>query len=107
MNNDANPLTWAVSTWVLAILMGIFGGLINLLSKYSNTNRASRATLFFSWLGELFVCGFVGLMVFFTMTAYDQPLALCAVGAAIGGHWSSRLVFLVDRLLEKKIEDIT
>ena len=98
-----NPLEWPFSLWLLAVTMAVMGGAINFVSKAKQ--KIGRFKLF-EMLGEFFFCGFVGLCVFFALAAYDNVLAVCAVGAAIGGHSSTRLVFLIDKLLERKIDGL-
>jgi len=103
MGDLKNPLQWELSLWLFAVIMALMGGAINFIGK--NKSRPGHFTVF-EMLGELIFCGFVGLCVFFVLSAYDNPLSVCAVGAAIGGHSSTRLVFLVDKMLEKKINEV-
>jgi hypothetical protein len=100
-----DPFDWPLRLWVLVISVAVFGGAVRWIGRYKQEHR--RPFKFFEWVGELFFCGFVGLMVFFAMVSFDYPLLISVVGAAIGGHFSTRIVFLLDTVLEKKLKSLT
>ena len=99
---DKNPLNWPVSLWLFAVIMAILGGIVHYLTRAKSRQRFKPLEFF----GELFFCGFVGLNIFFALAAYDQPVSVCAIGAAIGGHSSTRLIFVLEKFLDKKIDEV-
>lgn len=99
---DKDPATWAASTWWLAFGMACAGGLVNWYAKIKR--GYTRAFNIVELIGEIFTSGFVGLSVFFTMAALDQPVAACAAGAGIGGHMATRLLFAIERAVEARLD---
>lgn len=98
---EKDPTNWPYSTWLLAVGMASSGGLINWISRLRKGH--TRAFNILELLGEIFTSGFVGLGVFMAAEATDQPLGLCAAAAVVGGHMATRLLFAVEKLLERKI----
>jgi len=60
---------------------------------------------FFELIGEMFTSGMVGLGVFMTLAAFDQPAGLCAAAAGISGHMATRLLFAIERAIERRINN--
>jgi hypothetical protein len=98
---EKDPTTWSAATWLLALSMGIGGGMINWYAKV----KQGRARLFnlVELIGEIFTSGFVGLAVFMFLDAIGQPLGLCGAAAGIGGHMATRLLFAIERAIERKL----
>jgi hypothetical protein len=103
MNIDnTDPTTWEMKYWYLSICMGVFGGLINWLAKVNK--GVSRPFNVVELLGELFASGVVGLIVFMSCQANGISVALSAALSGVGGHMGTRLLFILEKLLEKQIE---
>jgi hypothetical protein len=83
--------------------MAIGGGLINWYAKV----KQGRARIFniVELVGEIFTSGFVGLGVFMLLAAIDQPLGLCAAASGVGGHMATRLLFALERAVERKLDE--
>ncbi len=101
---EKDPTTWSQSTWILAISMAASGGIINWLGRIREGH--TRAFNIMELFGNIFTSGFVGVGVFMAAESLDQPIGLCAAAAGIGGHMAARLLFAVEKLLEKKITDL-
>ena len=102
---DKDPTTWALGTWVLALSMAVGGGLIN---WYARIRRGhARAFNFIELIGEIFTSGFVGLCVFMLLSSWDQPACLCAAAAGVSGHMATRLLFTVERAIERQLGSFT
>lgn len=97
---EKDPTAWSYGTWLLAIGMAFAGGFVNWYHKVKkgHTRMFNLVELF----GEIFVSGFVGLVVFMTLTAYDFPVALCAAASGIGGHMATRLLFAIEKVIEAR-----
>ena len=99
---EKDPTTWALGTWILALSMALGGGLINWYAKLKRGHV--RAFNFVELIGEIFTSGFVGLGVFMFLSSWDQPAGACAAAAWVTGHMATRLLFAVERAIERQID---
>jgi hypothetical protein len=97
---EKDPLNWTLGTWVLAVIMASGGGVINWFAhaKKRHPHRFSIIEL----IGEMATSGLVGIGVFMVAASYDQPTAICAAFAGVSGHMATRVLFLVERWIEKQ-----
>lgn len=102
---DKDPTTWALGTWVLAISMAIGGGLINWYARIKRGH--ARAFNFVELVGEIFTSGLVGLGIFMLLSSWDQPAGACAAAAGVSGHMATRLLFAVERAIERQLDSFT
>lgn len=100
---DKDPANWTLFTWALALAMPFGGGLVNWYAriKAGHTKVFNIAEL----LGEVFTSGFVGLAMFMALSSFDQPAGLCAAAAGISGHMATRLLFAIERAVERRLEE--
>lgn len=96
-----DPTTWTLATWLLAVGMSCAGGLINWYSRVRLGH--TRAFNVVELIGEIFTAGFVGLGVFMAGMSLGQPMGLCAALAGVGGHMATRLLFAVERFIERRL----
>lgn len=97
-----DPTEWAASTWALAMGMAMVGGLVNWYSRIKAGK--TRAFNIVELVGEVFTSGFVGVGSFMLLDALSQPMGVCAAAAGIGGHMATRLLFMVERVIESRME---
>lgn len=102
---EKDPLNWTLATWVLALAMPLGGGLVNWYARIKSGN--TRVFNFVELLGEVFTSGFVGVGVFMVLASWEQPTGVCAAAAGVSGHMATRLLFAIERAIEKKLEAIT
>jgi hypothetical protein len=100
---EKDPTTWSNATWALALGMAFAGGFVNWYAKVKRGH--TRAFNVVELIGEVFTSGFVGLGVFMFIAALDQPLGICAAAAGVGGHMATRLLFSIERAVERKINE--
>lgn len=99
---DKDPANWAAATWLLALSMAVAGGVIN---WYARVKRGhARAFNFIELVGEIFTSGFVGLGIFMLLASWDQPAGVCAAAAGVSGHMATRLLFAVERAIERQFD---
>jgi len=98
---EKDPLNWTLGTWILALSMAAGGGIINWYAKLKSGNV--RIFNFVELLGEVFTSGFVGLGVFMLLDAWSQPVGLCAAAAGVSGHMATRLLFAIERAVERQL----
>jgi hypothetical protein len=101
---DKDPTVWGLNTWLLALGMASAGGVINWLARIKKGK--TRPFNIIELLGEVFTSGFIGVGVFMAMNSFDQPIGLCAAAAGIGGHMATRLLFIIEKTLENKMNQI-
>ena len=99
---DKDPTTWELGTWVLALSMALGGGLINWYARIKRGH--ARAFNFVELIGEIFTSGFVGLGVFMFLSSWDQPAGACAAAAGVAGHMATRLLFAIERAIERQLD---
>lgn len=98
-----DPTTWSLATWALALGMAAIGGLVNWCAKVKKGQ--ARAFNILELIGEVLTSGFVGVGAFMLLASLDQPIGICAAAAGVSGHMATRLLFLVEQLIEKKVKD--
>lgn len=98
---DKDPSTWTVATWLLALGMGFSGGVVHWWARMKA--RQPRVFSLMELVGEVFTSGFVGVCVFMTLNEWSQPVGLCAAASGISGHMGARLLFVIERAAEAKI----
>lgn len=101
MMPEKDPLTWTLGTWALALAMAMGGGLVNWYAKLRSGHV--RVFSFVELIGEIFTSGFVGLGVFMLLNSWNQPAGLCAAAAGVSGHMATRLLFAVERAVERQL----
>lgn len=101
---EKDPTTWTLATWSLGFIMASAGGLVNWYGRVKSGH--TRACNFIELIGEILTSGFVGIVVFMTLQAFEQPVGLCAAFAGVGGHMATRLLFAVERVIESRLDEI-
>ena len=102
---DKDPANWAAATWILALSMAVGGGLINWYARIKRGH--ARAFNFIELVGEIFTSGLVGLGIFMLLSSWDQPAGACAAAAGVSGHMATRLLFAIERAIERQIDALT
>ena len=102
---DKDPANWAAATWILALSMAIGGGLINWYARIKRGH--SRAFNFIELVGEIFTSGLVGLGIFMLLSSWDHPAGACPAAAGVSGHMATRLLFAVERAIERQLDSFT
>ena len=98
---EKDPTTWNMATWLLAFGMAIGGGIVNWYSRIKQGH--TRAFNIVELIGEMFTSGFVGIGCFMLLASLDQPVGICAAAAGIGGHMTTRLLFAIERAVERRL----
>ncbi len=102
---EKDPTTWALGTWILALSMAVGGGLVNWYARIKRGH--ARAFNFVELIGEIFTSGLVGLGIFMLLSSWDQPAGACAAAAGVSGHMATRLLFAVERAIERQLDSFT
>lgn len=99
-----DPTNWPLATWGLAVVAAFGGGFVNWWSKIRQGN--ARVFNLVELVGEVVVSGLVGVGAFMALDAIEQPLGLCAAAAGICGHMGTRLLYSLERFLERKLDKL-
>lgn len=74
------------------------------MNWYSRVRQGyTRAFNLIELVGEIATAGFVGILVFMGVTAYGAPEGIAAAASGIGGHMGTRLLYLVERIIEERV----
>lgn len=88
--------------WVL--LLSILGGAVSYVHRVRTgmTRRFNLPEL----IGDMFISGFVGIITFYLCqwAQFDDFLTAAFVG--IAGHMGSRALFLAEKIIERRIDDV-
>lgn len=101
---DRDPTTWEIGTWILASCMAFGGGIINWMGRIKRGQ--TRPFNIIELVGEICTSGFVGVGAFMLLDAFEQPHGLCAAASGVGGHMATRLLFLIEKTIEAKLENL-
>lgn len=100
-----DPTSWDVYNWIFVISVSCAGGLVSFITKLRNGH--ARAFNIIEFIGEIFTSGFVGLMVFMFLQSMGYPEGVCSAAAGVSGHMATRLLFLIEKMIERRFETIT
>ena len=101
---EKDPTNWTFATWWLAFGFAFGGGFVNWYSKVKAGH--TRAFNLMELIGEMVASGVVGVGAFMVLDAWGQPVGVCAASAGICGHMGTRLLFLIERLLERQLKRV-
>lgn len=90
--------------YLLIVLMAVWGGMINYLS------RLRKSSKIFDWrelLIELFISAFSAIVVGLIAFAFNVHWLLVLAMAGIAGHAGGRTVMLLDKLWGDKLRSFT
>ncbi len=91
-------------TFLTVMVLAIWGGLVNYLSKLRNAAKV------FSWrelLLELLISAFAGLMIGLMLFSFNVNIYMCLALAGISGHAGGRTMFYLDKFWTERIKNIS
>lgn len=96
---EKDPTTWTLSTWLL--LMGV-----TLLGGYSSWYRRAKHAHphvfnLVEFVGEATTSGLMGFVGFTLAISYFDNMAIASVSGGMCAHFSTRLLFQAEGLLER------
>ena len=103
MSHD--PFDLPLNRYLLFALIGLFGGLVARLQYWAGGEvpHCWRCALF-RLLVDMMTSGFCGVLTFWLATEFELSGVLTAVLAGISGHMGSRSLFLIERILQKRLQ---
>lgn len=98
-------------TQVIALFLGMWGGIVANIHKYTNPNISPR-TKKIAVVSDLVVSAFVGLVSYNLSVAFIQwlelriPTQFYVAIACIGGHMGTRAMVLIVRVIENRLDHL-
>lgn len=94
---EKNPENWSAAIWTLIVVMSALGGVSSWYRRAKSGHpRAMNAAEMF---GEMTMSGMMGFISFSLADYWFDNIAMAASAAGIGAHFSTRLLFSAEGLL--------
>lgn len=102
---EKDPTAYPLITYSWVFLLSIMGGVVSYIRK-RRMGKIARFSIT-ELVGEMVTSAFAGLLTFFLCEAAKIPPMLAAALIGISGHMGSRLIFMLEELLQKWYEQYT
>lgn len=99
---DLNNYVAIPYIWVL--LLSVWGGVVSFAGKVRRGE--TRWMNIMELVGEIFTSGFVGAMTFLLCEATQMNGMLTAFFVGVSGHMGARAIFMLEKIIEKKLSKI-
>jgi len=97
---EKDPTSYSLLTYGWVVMLAVVGGVISHLTKL----QAERKFSMFRFVIDIVTAGFVGVLTFWICEAAKMNPLMTASFIGISGHMGSRILFLVETILKKKVE---
>lgn len=101
---DKNPETWSAVTWLLLIMMSMLGGVSSWYRRVKDGH--TRAFNIIELIGEMSVSAPMGFVGFAVANHYFDSISIGAAAAGMSAHFSTRLLFSAEGLIEIAVKGI-
>ena len=95
-----------LGSYVIFIILAIWGGTVNYVSKHKPTPANSQGEHKFKvaeLLGEWFISGFAGLLVALICIELKLSLEVTAACAGVAGHMGGRMLFVLELFVRSRL----
>ena len=96
---EKDPTVWSIGTWMLVIGVSLLGGLTSWYQRVKSGN--TRAFNMVELVGEAATSGLMGFVGFAATSYYLESVSVAAAVAGMSAHFSTRLLFQAEGLLER------
>lgn len=96
-----DPLDYHIFTYLWVIGLSVLGGIVSFMRKL-RLGIVRRFSIV-EFIGELVTSGFVGVVTFWLCEEAGIAPLYAAVMVGIAGHMGTRLIFLMECWLEKRL----
>ena len=104
LNGDKGPLDYQLLVYAWVLLLSMWGGVANYIFKLRQSVLCCFS--FAELLGDLVISGLTGLLTFYLCELAELPLLLTAALVGISGHMGSRGIFLMERLMDRRLKNM-
>lgn len=99
--HEGGPEHYPVITYLWVLLLSIWGGAVSFYRKMRDGH--TRAFNVVEFIGEITTSALCGLITFYFAESASINQVTTAALVAISGHMGSRLLFQMERVLEKRL----
>lgn len=99
--HEHGPEHYPIVTYIWVLMLSVWGGAVNFLQKMK-LNKL-RAFNLIELIGDLSTAALAGLVTFYLSESAHMDKVFGAALVAISGHMGSRLMFMLERIIEKKL----
>lgn len=110
MQDNTDPRTWEISTWLLAFTMAFGGGVIDWISQYLGNVDAYESRCItcnvVSFAARVFIAGVIGLGVFMLIVSLGYSIGVSAALDGIAAHMGVTLLYIIEQKIKEKINKL-
>lgn len=99
-----SPWGYELAVYIWVTCLSTLGGVVSFMRKLKEGN--ARAFNIIEFIGEIATSAFAGIITFFMCQWAGFSDLLTASMVAVSGHMGSRAIFLLEKMLEKKLGGI-
>ena len=96
---EKDPAVWSTGTWLLVIGLSLLGGLTSWYQRVKDGH--TRAFNSIELIGEMATSAMMGFVWFAVVDFYLDNHTIAAATAGMSAHFSTRLLFQAEGLLER------
>lgn len=100
---EKDPTNYELITYVWVLGLASLGGIVSFMRKLKAGNV--RAFNLMEFIGEIVTSAFVGVITFYLCEAANMSQVLTAAFVGISGHMGSRAIFMLEKKLEKYLDE--
>lgn len=100
MHGEFKQLTEAAGSYLVFIILAIWGGTANYVSRRKND---SLPFSFVELVGEWTISGFAGLVTVLLCQEFGLSNYLTYAAAGIAGHMGGRSIFILEQMFTRKV----
>lgn len=100
--NDKNPIDWPKDVWIFAVLIAVVGSIISVVNKLRKPR--TNPYCFVEMMCEMITSSAVGVVAFMAIYSFDVPMGAAYAGGCMAGHMGTRLIFLFENYITRKLE---
>lgn len=101
MTPDKDPTTFSLFTYLWVVCLSMWGGVVSFYKRVKTGEVAPHNIMEF--VGEIVTSAFAGVVTFYLCEAADITPLLTAVFVAVTGHMGTRAIYLIEKVVEKRI----
>lgn len=101
---DKDPTSFSYITYSWVIGLSVWGGIVSFNSKVKK--GIARPWNIAEFLGEIATSGLVGILTFYVAELAKSPPLLTAFFVGVSGHMATRVMFLFEKSVERKMSRI-
>ena len=98
-----DPTQYQLITYAWVVGLSVMGGMVSFFRKVQA--RKTRTFNITEFIGEIVTSGFVGVLTFYFCEQAEINPLLTAFAVGVSGHMGSRLIFMIEQVIEQYAAD--